>query len=275
MRNIKSFKKMKKNGSKISMITAYDYSSGKITEEANIDCILVGDSLGMVVLGYENTLEVTLEDIIHHTKAVRRGAKDTFIISDMPYMSYHLSLNDTKANASKLIIEGKANAVKLEGGTKSRLEAISAIVDCEIPVVAHLGLTPQSINKFGGYKVQGKTNDRFNKILDQALEIQKAGAFMLVLEGVPEKLGKEISEKLSIPTIGIGAGRYTDGQVLVWHDLLGLSEFDFKFSKKYKNLSLQIKNALENYDNDVKNKKFPTKENVYFPIEDEKTEQKI
>lgn len=257
------------------MITAYDYSSGKITEEANIDCILVGDSLGMVVLGYENTLEVTLEDIIHHTKAVRRGAKDTFIISDMPYMSYHLSLNDTKANASKLIIEGKANAVKLEGGTKSRLEAISAIVDCEIPVVAHLGLTPQSINKFGGYKVQGKTNDRFNKILDQALEIQKAGAFMLVLEGVPEKLGKEISEKLSIPTIGIGAGRYTDGQVLVWHDLLGLSEFDFKFSKKYKNLSLQIKNALENYDNDVKNKKFPTKENVYFPIEDEKTEQKI
>jgi 3-methyl-2-oxobutanoate hydroxymethyltransferase len=273
MRNIGYFTKMKNNNTKISMITAYDYSSGKITEAANIDCILVGDSLGMVELGYENTLEVTIDDIIYHTKAVRRGAKDTFIISDMPYMSYHLSLKDTKLNASRLIIEGKANAVKLEGGTKSRLEAISAIVDCEIPVVAHLGLTPQSVNKFGGFKIQGKTNNKYNEILNQALEIQKAGAFMLVLEGIPESLGKEISEKLSIPTIGIGAGRYTDGQVLVWHDILGLSDLDAKFSKKYIDLDLEIKNVLKEFDNDVKNKIFPTKKNVYFPIENEKTEQ--
>ena len=273
MRNIGYFTKMKNNNTKISMITAYDYSSGKITEAANIDCILVGDSLGMVELGYENTLEVTIDDIIYHTKAVRRGAKDTFIISDMPYMSYHLSLKDTKLNASRLIIEGKANAVKLEGGTKSRLEAISAIVDCEIPVVAHLGLTPQSVNKFGGFKIQGKTNNKYNEILNQALEIQKAGAFMLVLEGIPESLGKEISEKLSIPTIGIGAGRYTDGQVLVWHDILGLSDLDAKFSKKYIDLDLEIKNVLKEFDNDVKNKIFPTIKNVYFPIENEKTEQ--
>ena len=272
MRNIKNFKKMKKNNSKISMITAYDYSSGKIAESAEIDCILVGDSLGMVVLGYKDTLEVTINDIIHHTKAVRRGAKDTFIIADMPYMSYHLSLNETKLNASKLIIEGKANAIKLEGGTKSRLEAISAIVDCEIPVVAHLGLTPQSVNKFGGYKIQGKSNNRYNEILNQALEIQKAGAFMLVLEGIPESLGKEISAELLIPTIGIGAGRYTDGQVLVWHDILGLSDTDFKFSKKYCDLNLQITEIVKNYKNDVNHRIFPAKENVFFPIEDDKTE---
>ncbi len=272
MNTVRAFKKMKKDNKKISMITAYDYSSGKIVEESNIDCILVGDSLGMVVLGYDDTLQVTLGDIIHHTKAVRRGAKNTFIIADMPYMSYHLSIRETKVNASKLIIEGKANAVKLEGGTKSRLDAISAIVDCEIPVVAHLGLTPQSVNKFGGYKVQGKTNSRYNEILNQAIEVEKAGAFMLVLEGIPENLGKDISERLKIPTIGIGAGRFTDGQVLVWHDILGLSDLEFKFSKKYKNLSLEIKNALENFNNEVKNDVFPTVENVYFPIDKKETE---
>ena len=266
MLNIRSFKKMKYDHAKIVMITAYDYPSGKYVQEAGVDLILVGDSLGMVVLGYENTLKVTVEDILHHTKATRRGADKTFIVADMPYMSYHLNLEKTKENASRMIIEGGANAVKLEGGNPTRLEAIKAILDCEIPVCAHLGLTPQSIHSFGGYVVQGKNEKNHERILQQALEIEKAGAFMLVLEGIPEQLGKEITESLSIPTIGIGAGRFCDGQVLVYHDILGMADFKPKFVKQFAKLSEKIPNYIKNYCDDVKTGDFPQEENVYLPF---------
>jgi 3-methyl-2-oxobutanoate hydroxymethyltransferase len=266
MKNVRTFKKMKKDSTKIVMVTAYDYPSGKYVQEAEVDIILVGDSLGMVILGYENTLKVTIEDILHHTKAARRGADDTFIVADMPFMTFNLSLEETKKNAALLITQGGANAVKLEGGKPSRLKAIEAIVDCEIPVVAHLGLTPQSINAFGGYKVQGKKEEEFNSILNQAKEIEKAGAFMLVLEGIPEELGKKISEALNIPTIGIGAGKYTDGQVLVYHDILGMADFKPKFVKEYAQLDKVIPNKIKEFARDVKDCKFPAEENIYNPI---------
>ena len=266
MKNVKTFKKMKKDGQKIVMVTAYDYPSGKFVQEAKVDIILVGDSLGMVILGYEDTLKVTLDDILHHTKAARRGADNTFIVADMPFMSYNLSLEQTKINAARLITEGGANAVKLEGGKPSRLEAIKAIVDCEIPVVAHLGLTPQSINAFGGYRVQGKKEVEFNNIFTQAKEIEKAGAFMLVLEGIPEELGRTISETLTIPTIGIGAGKFTDGQVLVYHDILGMADFKPKFVKNYAQLNKDIPNSINKFVGEVKDSKFPTAENIYNPI---------
>ena len=266
MKNVKTFKKMKKDNIKIVMVTAYDYPSGKYVQEAEVDIILVGDSLGMVILGYEDTLKVTLDDILHHTKAARRGADDTFIVADMPFMSYNLNIKQTKINSALLITQGGANAVKLEGGKPSRLEAIRAIVDCEIPVVAHLGLTPQSINAFGGYKVQGKKEVEFNEILTQAKEIEKAGAFMLVLEGIPEELGRTISEALSIPTIGIGAGKYTDGQVLVYHDILGMADLKPKFVKNYAQLNKDIPNSIKKFIDEVKDGKFPTEENIYNPI---------
>ena len=267
MKNIKKFLQMKKHQEPIVMVTAYDYPSGKYAEASGIDLILTGDSLGMVILGYPDTLQVTLDDMIHHTKATRRGAPDTFIIADMPHMSYHVSIENTRYNAGKLFKEGLANAVKLEGGKPSRLEAIRAIVDCEIPVCAHLGLTPQSINTMGGYKVQGKEEADYQAILQQALAIEDAGAFMLVLEGIPEKLGKEITAKLSIPTIGIGAGRYTDGQVLVFHDILGMCDFKPKFVKQYANLKEEIVNHLSTWKTEVKEGKFPDRENVYIPLE--------
>ncbi|MBC8416269.1 MAG: 3-methyl-2-oxobutanoate hydroxymethyltransferase [Candidatus Cloacimonetes bacterium] len=266
MKNVRTFRKMKQENEKIVMVTAYDYPSAKYAQAGDVDMILVGDSLGMVVLGYEDTLQVTLEDIIYHTKAVRRGAPDTFIAADMPFMSFHLSLEETKENAALLIVEGGANAVKLEGGKPSRLDAISAIVDCEIPVIAHLGLTPQSINALGGYVVQGKKQIDHQLILEQARQVEEAGAFMLVLEGIPEKLGKEISEVLAIPTIGIGAGRFTDGQVLVYHDLLGMSDIQPKFVKIYANLKDEIVQSIKKYSTDIKNKKFPEEKHIYKPI---------
>ncbi|MDA3813764.1 MAG: 3-methyl-2-oxobutanoate hydroxymethyltransferase [Candidatus Cloacimonetes bacterium] len=266
MKNVKTFKKMKKDGQKIVMVTAYDYPSGKYVQSADVDILLVGDSLGMVILGYEDTLKVTLKDIIHHTKAARRGADDTFIVADMPFMSYHLSIEETKENAALLITEGGANAVKLEGGKPSRLEAIRAIVDCEIPVVAHLGLTPQSIHLLGGYKVQGKKEAGSIEILTQAKEIEKAGAFMLVLEGIPEELGRKISVELSIPTIGIGAGRFTDGQVLVYHDILGMADLKPKFVKSYAQLNKDIPDIIKKFTKEVKDGKFPAVENIYNPI---------
>ncbi len=266
MKNVKTFKKMKKENSKIVMVTAYDYPSGKYVQESEVDIILVGDSLGMVILGYEDTLKVTIDDILHHTKAARCGADDTFIVADMPFMSYNLSSQQTKINAALLITQGGANAVKLEGGKPSRLEAIRAIVDCEIPVVAHLGLTPQSIYAFGGYKVQGKKEVEFNNILNQAKEIEKAGAFMLVLEGIPEDLGRTISETLSIPTIGIGAGKYTDGQVLVYHDILGMADLKPKFVKNYAQLNKDIPSSINKFSQEVKDGKFPADDNIYNPI---------
>ncbi len=267
MKTVKDFQQMKKQQEPIVMITAYDYPSGKFAEASGIDLILTGDSLGMVVLGYTDTLQVTIEDMIHHTRAARRGAPATFIIADMPHMSYHLSPEKTRYNAGRLFRDGMANAVKLEGGKPSRLEAIRAIIDCEIPVCAHLGLTPQSINALGGYLVQGKQEKEYQVILQQALDIEEAGAFMLVLEGIPEKLGKEITEKLNIPTIGIGAGRYTDGQVLVFHDLLGMSDFKPKFVKQYAGMKDEIINHIQEWKTEVKTRKFPGKENVYLPLD--------
>lgn len=267
MQNIRTYKKMKSHGEKIVMMTAYDYPSGKFVQAAGADILLVGDSLGMVVLGYSNTLEVKISDIVHHTKATRRGADDTFIIADMPFGSYHVNLEETKKNAYELITSGGADAVKLEGGKASRLAAIEAIIDCEIPVVAHLGLTPQSINAFGGYVVQGKKPVEYDKILQQARDIESAGAFMVVLEGIPESLGKDISEQLKIPTIGIGAGRYTDGQVLVYHDILGMADFVPKFVKTYAQLGEQIPLSLKKFTEDVKAGVYPEKEHIYQPID--------
>lgn len=268
MKSVKTFKKMKTTKESIVMLTAYDFISGKLAEKNNVDLILVGDSLGMVILGYESTLKVTLDDIIHHAKATRRGAPDTFIIGDMPYSSYHISLEQTKINAFRLIQEANVNCVKIEGGTPKRLEVIRELIDCEIPVVGHVGLTPQSMNKFGGYKVQGKTSAAYQKILSEAKEIEKAGAFMIVLEGIPEKLGKEITETLTIPTIGIGAGKFCDGQVMVYHDILNLADFKPKFVKQYADVSKLTSDAISQYVKEVKNAEFPQNENIYYPIED-------
>ncbi|MCD4829917.1 MAG: 3-methyl-2-oxobutanoate hydroxymethyltransferase [Candidatus Cloacimonetes bacterium] len=267
MHTVSTFNEMKKKGERIVMVTAYDYPSARFAAAAGVDLILVGDSLGMVVLGYDTTLAVTMDDIVHHGAAVRRGAPEAFIVADMPWMSYHVSEAETRRNASRLIVDGGANAVKLEGGSPGRLDAIRAIVDCEIPVVAHLGLTPQSVHRFGGYKVQGRDDEGFQRILQQARQIEDAGASMVVLEAIPEELGKQITQSLRIPTIGIGAGRHTDGQVLVYHDLLGLSGMDPKFLKRYATLDETIITHLKQYANDVRTGEFPQRRHVYVPTD--------
>ena len=262
---VSSFQAMKLEGRKIVMVTAYDYAMGRAVSESGIDLILVGDSLGMVMLGYETTLQVSMADMVHHSAAVRRGAPSSFIIADMPFMSYH-SVKAAKLNAAELIVKGGGNAVKLEGGSQSRIDAVKAIVDCEIPVCAHIGLTPQSVHRFGGYKVQGKTVKEHDELLRQARDLEQAGAFMLVLEGIPELLGKEITQAISIPTIGIGAGRHTDGQVLVWHDLLGMGSMKPKFVKTYADLGSSIPKALREYATEVREGAFPSETQVYYPI---------
>lgn len=260
---VSSFLKAKQKGEKISMLTAYDYSTAKLLDEAGTDSLLVGDSLGMVMLGYENTLQVTVDDMIHHCKAVARGTKRAMVIGDMPFLSYHISIEDTIRNAGRLIQEGNAHAVKLEGG-REVIDKIKAIVNVQIPVIGHLGLTPQSINMFGGFKVQGKTEEQAKKIIEDALLLQEAGVFAIVLECVPEKLAKIITEKLDIPTIGIGAGKYCDGQVLVTQDMLGMyTDFTPKFVKKYANLCDEIKAAAQNYINEMKDGNFPAKEHSF------------
>ncbi len=264
-KTVTDFQKMKDQGEKIVMITAYDYAMGKAVAQSAVDLILVGDSVGMTVLGYETTLDVDVDQMIHHTIATRRGAPETFIVVDMPFMSYH-NPEEAKLNAADLMVQGKANAVKLEGGSPSRIAAIEAIVDCEIPVCGHIGLTPQSVHRFGGYKVQGKSSEAHTELIRQALAIQEAGAFMLVLEGVPELLGKEITEQLRIPTIGIGAGRYTDGQVLVWHDIMGFTAKPAKFVKVYAKLEKLSIQALDAYASEVKGGSFPGEENTYYPV---------
>jgi 3-methyl-2-oxobutanoate hydroxymethyltransferase len=258
---------MKENREKIVMITAYDFFSGKIAELCDVDIILVGDSLGYVIKGENSTINVTMDEMIYHTKITRNGAAKSFIIADMPYMSYHLCHKEKKKNAVRLITEGKANAIKLEGGTQNRIDAIKAILDCEIPVCAHLGLTPQSINVLGKNQVVAKENEEQETLLQQANDIQNAGAFMLVLECVPEELGKRIQNELKIPVIGIGAGRFVDGQVLVWHDIFGMSDISAQFVKEYINLEKLMKQGVNNYKNEVKNKSFPDKKNVYYPID--------
>jgi 3-methyl-2-oxobutanoate hydroxymethyltransferase len=266
---IEQFLEMKKKGEKIAMMTAYDVWSARLSVAAGVDCLLVGDSLGMVVLGYDSTLPVTLEDVLRHTAATRRGAPDSFLIADLPFGTYHVDLPETKRNALRILVEGGANAVKLEGGSESRLRAISALVDCEIPVCAHIGLTPQSVHRFGGYKVQGKNEEAAERLYHEAIAVEQAGAFMIVLEGIPETLAKRISESIAIPTIGIGAGRFTDGQVLVFHDAMGLFEKRPKFLKVYVEGGEIFTNALTEYVREVKNIEFPTRQHAYCPLVEE------
>ena len=254
------------------MLTAYDYSTAKIIDEAGINGILVGDSLGMVCLGYEDTLSVTMEDMIHHTKAVSRGVKNTLVVADMPFMSYQTSVYDAVVNAGRLIKEGRAHVVKLEGGLEV-CDKIEAIVKASIPVMAHIGLTPQSVNAFGGFKVQGKDEEAAKRLIEEAIAVEKAGAFAVVLECVPAKLAKIISEKLTIPTIGIGAGSDCDGQILVYQDMLGMySDFTPKFVKKYENLGEKMNIAFKKYIEEVKDGVFPAEEHS-FKINDEVIEK--
>lgn len=267
-----TLQQQKENGDKITMLTAYDYSTAKLMEEAGINTILVGDSLGMVMLGYEDTIPVTMEDMIHHTKAVTRATKDTFVIGDMPFMSYHVSAEQAVTNAGRLMKEGGCQAVKLEGGAKV-CNQIRAIVDAQIPVCAHIGLTPQSVNAFGGFKVQGKTEEAARQVIEDAKAVEAAGAFMVVLECVPEKLAKIISETVSIPTIGIGAGAGCDGQVLVYQDMLNLyGGFKPKFVKHFANLGELMKEAFMEYSREVKEGTFPAQEHT-FAISDEVIEK--
>lgn len=263
-----TFKESKKNGEKLTMLTAYDYTTAKLIDESGVDSILVGDSLGMVVLGYDDTLSVTMEDMIHHSAAAARGAKNALIITDMPFMSYQTSVYDAVVNAGRLVKEGKAQAVKLEGG-KEFCEHIRAIVNASIPVCAHLGLTPQSINALGGFKVQGKGREAAQKLLDEARAVEEAGAFAVVLECVPAKLAKKISESISIPTIGIGAGAGCDGQVLVYQDMLAMyPDFKPKFVKQFAQVGEVMKNAFGQYINEVRSGAFPSEEHT-FGIDDE------
>lgn len=256
-------KKAKEDNVKLTMLTAYDYSTAKLINAAGINLILVGDSLGNVILGYEDTISVTMEDMIHHAKAVAKGAPDALVVVDMPFMSYQTSAYDAVVNAGRLMKEGRANAVKLEGG-KEVCPQIEAIVAAGIPVCAHLGLTPQSINAFGGHKVQGKSEQAAKKLVDDAIAVENAGAFAVVLECVPAKLAKVISEKLSIPTIGIGAGAGCDGQVLVYQDVLGMfSDFIPKFVKRFANVGEIMTQAFKDYDAAVKDGSFPQEQHTY------------
>ncbi|MDA1475292.1 3-methyl-2-oxobutanoate hydroxymethyltransferase [Bacillus changyiensis] len=251
------FLKMKQQGEPVVMVTAYDYPAAKLAEQAGVDMILVGDSLGMVVLGLDSTVSVTVADMIHHTKAVRRGAKDTFIVTDMPFMSYHCSQESTLQNAMKMIQESGADALKLEGG-EGIFETITALTRGGIPVVSHLGLTPQSVGVLGGYKVQGKDQESAQKLIEDSKHCEEAGAIALVLECVPARLAELISTQLTIPVIGIGAGANTDGQVLVYHDVVGYGVSRTpKFVKQYTQIDQTIEVALSSYVMDVRNGVFP------------------
>ncbi|WP_302627056.1 3-methyl-2-oxobutanoate hydroxymethyltransferase [uncultured Eubacterium sp.] len=253
----------KREGSKISMLTCYDYSTAKLMEEVGVNTILVGDSLGNTILGYEDTIQVTMEDMIHHSAAVSRGLKNTFLVCDMPFMSYQTSVYDAVVNAGRLMKEGHANMVKLEGGVEVAPQ-IEAIVKASIPVCAHIGLTPQSINAFGGFKVQGKTEAAAKKLIEDAKAIQAAGATMVVLEGVPGKLAAKITEMLDIPTIGIGAGNGCDGQVLVYQDMLGMfTDYVPKFVKQFAGVGEIMKNAFKDYMDAIQNGSFPGEEHTY------------
>ena len=273
MRNtVTTFREAKLNGNKLTMLTAYDYSTAKLMDESEINGILVGDSLGMVCLGYEDTLSVTMEDMIHHTRAVSRGVENTLVVSDMPFMSYQTSVYDAVCNAGRLIKEGRAHVVKLEGG-KEFCEHIKAIVNASIPVMAHIGLTPQSVNAFGGFRVQGKNEEDAKRLLEDARAVEEAGAFAVVLECVPTKLAEFISGQINIPTIGIGAGYGCDGQILVYQDMLGMySDFTPKFVKKYANVGDVMKKAFKSYINEVRDGVFP-EEKHGFKIDDEVIEK--
>ena len=254
---------MKEKGEKVTMLTAYDYSTAAVMDEAGVDMILIGDSLGMVVLGYDSTLPVTMEDMLHHTKAVSRAVERAMVIGDMPFMSYQASVEEAVRNAGRFMKEAGAHGIKLEGG-RDVAETTRRIVAAGIPVMAHLGLTPQSVHQLGGYKVQGKDDEAARRMKEDAKILEEAGAFSLVLEAVPATLAGEISKSLKIPTIGIGGGVDCDGQVLVVNDMLGMFEkFTPKFVKKYANLNANMKEAIEQYLDEVRAGTFPGKEHSF------------
>lgn len=260
---VSTFLSMKQNGERLTEITSYDYTTAKLVEKAGINAILVGDSLGMTMMGYDTTLPVTMEDMIHHSACVVRACENTMVIMDMPFMSYQASVSEAVRNAGRLMKEARGHAVKLEGGA-AVAEQIRAITDAGIPVQAHIGMTPQSVNVFGGFKVQGKGEDAAKRLLEDAFTVQEAGAFSVVLECVPPKLAALISKKLTIPTIGIGAGAGCDGQVLVYQDMLGMfTDFKPKFVKHFANVGQIMTEAFKAYDAEVKAGEFPAAEHTY------------
>lgn len=262
-KSVLTFRKKKREGQKITMLTAYDYTMAKLINDSGVDAILVGDSLGNVMLGHDDTVSVTLDDMLRHCLAVSKACDSAMVVVDMPFMSYQVSVEDTLRNAGRLMKEGRANAVKLEGGTRV-CPQIHALVEAGIPVMAHLGLTPQSINTFGGYKVVGKTKEKAEELLSEALAVQEAGAFALVLECVPDKLAQLITQKLQIPTIGIGSGAGCDGQILVAQDMLGMTHgFSPKFVKVFAPVGETIKNAVADYIHEVENGTYPSEEYSY------------
>jgi 3-methyl-2-oxobutanoate hydroxymethyltransferase len=263
IQNINDFRKSKEEKQPIAMVTCYDHALARLIDQTDIDVILVGDSVGMAFAGNNTTLPVTVDQMIYHTSIVRRGAPEVFIVTDLPFMSYHVSAEDTLHNCGRIMKRTGCNAVKLEGG-RDFVRTVEALTKASIPVMGHLGLTPQSVHKLGGYSVQGRDEEKRRIMLEDAKMLQEAGAFSLVLEMVPESLAQEITANLSIPTIGIGAGRYCDGQVLVINDLLGLDEkFNPKFLKKYANLSRTVRKALKQYVSEVKDRSFPGEENCF------------
>lgn len=267
-----TFRQKKERGEAITMLTAYDYPTAMAMDKAGVDSILVGDSLAMVVLGYENTLPVTMDEMLHHARAVARGAKSALLVGDMPFMSYQVSVEEAVRNAGRFLQNGGMDAVKLEGG-RERADAVRAIVGAGIPVMGHLGLTPQSVHQLGGFRAQGKTATAAKRLLEDAKILEDAGAFSLVLEAVPARLAEFISKQISIPTIGIGAGAGCDGQVLVTHDLLGLFErFTPKFVKQYANLHEEMNKAFTDYIDDVESKHFPAVEHTVEMTDEEWSE---
>ena len=261
---ISQIKAMKQKGEKIVMLTAYDYTTAKIVDEIGVPLILVGDSLGMVILGYESTIPVTMEEMIHHTKAVVRGTKQTMVVGDMPFMTYHISVEQALQNATRFIQEAGAQSIKLEGGV-TVADKVKRLVDCGIPVMGHIGLTPQSIHQFGGFKVQGKTPEAATKLLEDAVALEQAGAFSIVLETVPSQLAQIITGKIGIPTIGIGAGIHCDGQVQVINDILGsFTDFAPKHAKRYANIADIMSSAIREYYQEVTAGSFPTDEQSFF-----------
>jgi 3-methyl-2-oxobutanoate hydroxymethyltransferase len=264
-----TFRQKKERGEPITMLTAYDYPTAMAMDKAGVDSILVGDSLAMVVLGYENTLPVTMDEMLHHARAVSRGAKSALLIGDMPFMSYQVSAEEALRNAGRFLQQAGMDAVKLEGG-RERADAVSKITGAGIPVMGHLGLTPQSVHQLGGFRAQGKTASAAKRLLEDAQILEEAGAFSLVLESVPARLAEYISKQISIPTIGIGAGAGCDGQVLVTHDLLGLFDrFTPKFVKQYANFHSEMNKAFTNYIDDVESKRFPAVEHTVEMTDDE------
>lgn len=260
---VQSFKAAKNQGRPITMLTAYDFTTATLLDQAGVDCLLVGDSLGMVMLGYDNTLQVTMQDMIHHCKAVARGSRQALLIGDMPFLTYHVNTDEAVRNAGRFIQEGGMQAVKVEGATDV-IDKIRAILKAQIPVLGHLGLTPQSLNMLGGYQTQGKDLVAARRLIDDALHLEEAGVFGIVLEKVPDALARRVSEKLTIPTIGIGAGVHCDGQVLVTHDVLGMfPQMKLKFVKTYAPVGDNIVTAVKSYVREVQERQFPTADHSF------------